>query len=149
MTTVMSTGVLPTGSGDALPLLEILTDRLREAIRAEGIDPQRDTAAVRRLAEVVVRGHDERALTGEVASLSDPDRTVGELVARVSGFGPLQRFLDDPEVEEFRSYPRPLQAPASAAERTLMPVAEVARSRWSQPQTTGRAQCDSQCVHDR
>ena len=25
---------------------------------------------------------------------------VGELVARVSGFGPLQRYLDDPEVEE-------------------------------------------------
>jgi pilus assembly protein CpaF len=25
---------------------------------------------------------------------------VGELVARVAGFGPLQRYLDDPEVEE-------------------------------------------------
>jgi type IV secretory pathway ATPase VirB11/archaellum biosynthesis ATPase len=25
---------------------------------------------------------------------------VGELVARVSGFGPLQPFLDDPTVEE-------------------------------------------------
>ena len=28
------------------------------------------------------------------------ESVIGELVARVSGFGPLQRFLDDPEVEE-------------------------------------------------
>ena len=31
---------------------------------------------------------------------SDVDSMVGELVARVSGFGPLQQFLDDPAVEE-------------------------------------------------
>ena len=32
--------------------------------------------------------------------MPDPVGVIGELVARVSGFGPLQRFLDDPEVEE-------------------------------------------------
>ncbi|MDD9350375.1 ATPase, T2SS/T4P/T4SS family, partial [Mumia sp.] len=31
---------------------------------------------------------------------TDPDATVGELVAAVSGLGPLQPYLDDPEVEE-------------------------------------------------
>jgi pilus assembly protein CpaF len=55
---------------------------------------------VRRIAESVVRAHDERSLTGAVAPVPDVDAVVGELVARVSGFGPLQPFLDDPDVEE-------------------------------------------------
>jgi pilus assembly protein CpaF len=55
---------------------------------------------VRRIAEGVVRDHDERSLTGVVAPVPDIDAVVEELVARVSGFGPLQPFLDDPTVEE-------------------------------------------------
>jgi pilus assembly protein CpaF len=81
-------------------LVESLDQRVREAVRREGVDPQRETVVVRRLAETVVRAHDERSLTGAVAPVSDVDSMVGELVARVSGFGPLQPFLDDPAVEE-------------------------------------------------
>jgi pilus assembly protein CpaF len=81
-------------------LVESLDQRVREAVRREGVDPQRDAIVVRRLAEQVVRAHDERSLTGVVAPVSDVDSMVGELVARVSGFGPLQQFLDDPSVEE-------------------------------------------------
>jgi len=81
-------------------LVESLDQRVREAVRREGIDPQRDAIVVRRLAEAVVRAHDERSLTGVVAPVTDVDSMVGELVARVSGFGPLQPFLDDPTVEE-------------------------------------------------
>ena len=81
-------------------LVESLDQRVREAVRHEGVDPQRDTTVVRRLAEAVVRAHDERSLTGVVAPVSDVDAMVGELVARVAGFGPLQQFLDDPTVEE-------------------------------------------------
>jgi pilus assembly protein CpaF len=81
-------------------LVESLDQRVREAVRREGVDPQRDALVVRRLAETVVRAHDERSLTGAVAPVSDVDSMVGELVARVSGFGPLQPFLDDPSVEE-------------------------------------------------
>ena len=55
---------------------------------------------VRRIVEGVVRDHDERSLTGLVAPVADVDGLVGELVARVAGFGPLQPFLDDPTVEE-------------------------------------------------
>ena len=61
---------------------------------------RRDAPVVRRIAESVVRDHDERSLTGVVAPVPDVDAVVGELVARVSGFGPLQPFLDDPAVEE-------------------------------------------------
>src|SRR5215475_16136980 len=81
-------------------LVESLDQRVREAVRREGVDPQEDALVVRRLAEAVVRAHDERSLTGVVAPVANVDAMVGELVARVSGFGPLQPFLDDPSVEE-------------------------------------------------
>jgi pilus assembly protein CpaF len=93
----MSVGVSGTPSVD---LVGDLDQQLRAAVRREGVDPQLDTGRVRRLAEEVVRAHDERSLTGVVVPVPDPVGVVGELVARVSGFGPLQGFLDDPEVEE-------------------------------------------------
>ncbi|QWC86910.1 Flp pilus assembly complex ATPase component TadA [Nocardioidaceae bacterium] len=55
---------------------------------------------MRRLAESVVAAHDERAVTGAARPLADPAGTVSELIDRVAGLGPLQRFLEDPEVEE-------------------------------------------------
>ncbi|MEP6816215.1 MAG: ATPase, T2SS/T4P/T4SS family, partial [Marmoricola sp.] len=81
-------------------LVDDLDAQVRAAVRRDGVDPQRDAALVRRIAESVVRAHDERSLTGIVAPVADAGGMVGELVARVSGFGPLQRYLDDPEVEE-------------------------------------------------
>src|SRR5680860_1094097 len=77
-----------------------LDQQLRAVVRREAVDPQLDAVRVRRLAEELVRAHDERSLTGVVAPVPDPAGVVGELVARVAGFGPLQRFLDDPEIEE-------------------------------------------------
>ena len=81
-------------------LVENLDAQVRDHVRREGVDPQRDAGLVRRIAEVVVRDHDQRSLSGVVAPVPDVDSVVGELVARVSGFGPLQPFLDDPAVEE-------------------------------------------------
>jgi pilus assembly protein CpaF len=81
-------------------LVESLDQRVRDVVRREGVDPQRDAALVRRIAQGIVQEHDTYSLTGAVAPLSDPESVVGELVARVSGFGPLQPFLDDPSVEE-------------------------------------------------
>jgi pilus assembly protein CpaF len=81
-------------------LVERLDAQVRELVRRDGVDPQRDALVVRRIAEAVVRDHDERSLTGQVAPVAEPSAVVGELVARVSGFGPLQQFLDDPTVEE-------------------------------------------------
>lgn len=80
--------------------LEDLDGLVRDRVRREGVDPQREPAAVRRIAEEVVRHHDERSLTGAVTPVSDAEATVAELVARISGFGPLQPLLDDPEIEE-------------------------------------------------
>lgn len=95
---LMPPGAHLPGQGSAL--VDLLDESVRAIVRREGVDPQRDAATVRRIAEGVVREHDERSLTGQVAPVGDVDRVVGELVARVSGFGPLQPLLDDPSVEE-------------------------------------------------
>ncbi len=91
----------PAHRGDSAgSLVDHLDAQVRDAVRREGVDPQRDVALVRHLAEDVVRAHDERSLTGVVAPVADASGVVGELVARVAGFGPLQAYLDDPDVEE-------------------------------------------------
>ena len=84
----------------AVDLVGDLDQQVRSVVRREGVDPQLDVVRVRRIAEEVVRAHDERSLTGVVTPVPDALGVIGELVARVSGFGPLQKFLDDPEVEE-------------------------------------------------
>lgn len=81
-------------------LMEELDARVREGVRGAGVDPQRDAVVVRRIAEDVVRAHDERSLTGVVTPVSDPTAAVDELLARVAGAGVLQQLLDDPTVEE-------------------------------------------------
>jgi pilus assembly protein CpaF len=81
-------------------LVEQIDQRVRERVRADGVDPQREPSVVRRMAEEAVRAHDERSLTGQVARVQEPTRVIAEVVARVAGFGALQPYLDDPEVEE-------------------------------------------------
>jgi pilus assembly protein CpaF len=80
--------------------VEQLDQELRAVIRRDGIDPQRDGAGVRSAAARLVSDHDHRSLTGAVLPVTDPDAMVEELVSRVAGFGPLQKYLDDPSVEE-------------------------------------------------
>jgi len=78
----------------------VLVDEVRDEVRQRGVDPARDPLAVRRLAEEAAHRHDQRSLTGAVAALEDETGAVGEIVARLSGLGPLQPLLDDPDVEE-------------------------------------------------
>lgn len=84
---------------DAADVAE-MTEQVRIRVRDSGVDPQRDSAEVRRIAENVANAHDERSLTGAVAPLENLPALVDDLVARVSGFGPLQQYLDDPAIEE-------------------------------------------------
>lgn len=92
----MTTEVSPTPAS----LVDDLDRQVRAAVRRDGVDPQRDAHLVRAIAERVVDEHDDLSLTGAVQPVADRPVVVAELVARISGFGPLQKYLDDPEVEE-------------------------------------------------
>ena len=83
--------------GDVLSTLDAV---LRAQVRRDGLDPQLETQTVRRIAERLVRDRDQLSLTGAVLPVTDQDELVDALVANVAGFGPLQPYLDDPEVEE-------------------------------------------------
>ncbi len=86
--------------GHGTPALDLLDADVRAEVRRSGIDPLTEVETVRRVAEAVVRAHDDRSLSGAVRPVDDPERVVAELIARVAGFGPLQCYLDDPTVEE-------------------------------------------------
>jgi pilus assembly protein CpaF len=75
-----------------------ITDRVRERVRLQGGDAGRAVAA--ELARDEVRRYSELALGGTVPLLADERAVEAEVVAAVSGLGPLQQYLDDPEVEE-------------------------------------------------
>lgn len=77
-----------------------LSDRVRDLVRQRRIDPRTDAESVRRAALDVIAEHESRSLTGAVQSLDEPELVIGQIVADVSGFGPLQAYLDDDAVEE-------------------------------------------------
>ncbi len=79
---------------------DVLAERVRAVVREQRIDPSGDAAAVHRVATQVVADHEARSLTGVVDSITEPELLIGRLVADISGFGPLQPYLDDPEIEE-------------------------------------------------
>jgi pilus assembly protein CpaF len=80
--------------------VDTVEDEVRELVRRRGIDPVTDRAAVRRLVDEVVADYDERALTSNLAPLGDSKQATRAVYDAVAGFGPLQRHLDDPSVEE-------------------------------------------------
>ncbi|WP_294012423.1 ATPase, T2SS/T4P/T4SS family, partial [Streptomyces sp.] len=80
--------------------VDTVEHEVRELVRRRGIDPVTDRGAVRRLVEEVVADYDERALTSNLSPLTDPHQAARAVYDAVAGFGPLQRHLDDPTVEE-------------------------------------------------
>ena len=78
----------------------IIDTEVRELIRRRGIDPVRSPSEVRALIVEVLADYTERAVAGAVPIVSDSEVTARAVFDAVAGLGPLQRFLDDPEVEE-------------------------------------------------
>lgn len=78
----------------------IVADEVRELIRRRGLDPARDPSGVRALVQDVVADYDERSVTGALPALADTAGTVKRVLDEVAGFGALQPYLDDPDVEE-------------------------------------------------
>ena len=73
---------------------------VRELVRRRGIDPVTDRAAMRRLVDEAVAEYDDRSLTSSLPPLLDTRQAAKAVYDAVAGFGPLQRHLDDPTVEE-------------------------------------------------
>ncbi|MDX6285716.1 MAG: pilus assembly protein CpaF [Frankiales bacterium] len=83
-----------------MPGLGVVEDEVRELVRRRGLDPDVDGGAIRRLIDEVLADYDERTLTSSLPPLVDPATTAQSVYDAVAGYGPLQRFLDDPQVEE-------------------------------------------------
>lgn len=78
----------------------ILEREVRELVRRRGVDPARDRAALVALVDEALADYDERSVLGSVPPLVDPRSAHKQLLDAVAGLGPLQQYLDDPEVEE-------------------------------------------------
>ncbi|MGP9502585.1 CpaF family protein [Specibacter sp. AOP5-B1-6] len=82
---------------DAFALLE---DEVRELIRRKGLDPLRQGPEVLALIDAAFNDYGERALLGAVPALGQGDDVKRHVFNAVAGFGALQPFLDDPDIEE-------------------------------------------------
>ncbi|MFC7876488.1 CpaF family protein [Isoptericola sp. NPDC057391] len=86
-----------TAPADAAALLE---HEVRELVRRRALDPVRDRPGLERLVAEASADYTERATRGVVPALADPQGAARAVVDALGGLGPLQRYLDDPEVEE-------------------------------------------------
>ena len=82
---------------DAVRLVE---SDVREVIRRTGLDPVRRPSDLERLVREAIADYDERSLIGGLPRLSDRDDALKSVIDAVAGFGALQKYFDDPQVEE-------------------------------------------------
>ena len=84
-------------AADALSLVE---GEVRELVRRRGLDPAAQPDAVRHLVDDVLTDYEDRALSGPLPALGERTAAGRHVYDAVAGVGPLQRYLDDPAVEE-------------------------------------------------
>ena len=77
-----------------------IADRVRERVRLDGVDLGSDEALAARYVRDEVQRYSERALGGSVPLLDDEAHAAQQIVATLTGFGALQPYFDDAEVEE-------------------------------------------------
>jgi len=80
--------------------LVTIADQVRQRVRRDGVDLSRDSELAARYVRDEVRRYSERALGGSVPLLADEAQATREVVAALTGYGPLQPFFDDDTVEE-------------------------------------------------
>jgi pilus assembly protein CpaF len=84
---------------------QILEAEVRELVRTRGIDPMTEADAVAGLIEEAVADYLDRAVTSSLPALTDAAGATRSVLDSVAGFGPLQVFLDDPTVDDYRAVP--------------------------------------------
>jgi pilus assembly protein CpaF len=80
--------------------VSMITDQVRERVRRDGVDLAADRDLTDRYVRDEVRRYSERALGGSLPLIADEAHATRQIVAALTGFGALQPFLDDPEIEE-------------------------------------------------
>jgi pilus assembly protein CpaF len=80
--------------------VDLITDRVRERVRREGVDLAADSDLADRYIREELRSYSERALGGSAPLVDDEAAASRQILAAVTGLGPLQPLLDDPTVEE-------------------------------------------------
>ena len=79
----------------------LVEQEVRELVRRRGLDPAREgPEGVELLVEEVLDEYEARVASSSLPRISDRESVRKEIVDRVAGFGVLQRFLDDPTIEE-------------------------------------------------
>ena len=83
----------------------LIAEQVRERVRRDGVDlggdrDRPDHTIVDRYVREEVRRYSERALGGSLPMLLDEHQAAREIVASITGFGALQPFFDDPDIEE-------------------------------------------------
>lgn len=78
----------------------VIDAEVRTQVRLRGLDPVSQRSEVRAIVEAVVAAYDQRSLVAALPPIDDIDALAHDVLDGVCGFGPLQRYLDDPEVEE-------------------------------------------------
>jgi pilus assembly protein CpaF len=94
------TGVAAAALPSAALADRIIEDEVRELVRRRGLDPLQEPDAIRRLVDEVINDYEERSLIAALPALGDRTEAARVVTDVVAGFGPLQRHLDDPTVEE-------------------------------------------------
>jgi pilus assembly protein CpaF len=80
--------------------VDAIEAEVRELVRRRGLDPVQAPDGARALVEEVVADYARRVLTSALPPVGDREQVTRAVLDAVAGFGPLQRWLDDPEVEE-------------------------------------------------
>src|SRR6478735_1394173 len=77
-----------------------ITERVRARVRTDGVDLASDAALAERYARDALRDYVERSVAGAGPLIADEEQATREVIASLTGFGPLQPYLDDPTIEE-------------------------------------------------
>jgi pilus assembly protein CpaF len=79
---------------------DVIESEVRELVRRRGVDPIREPERVRLIVDDVIADYGDRALVSSLPPVGDEGEVARAVLDAVAGFGPLQRWFDDPEVEE-------------------------------------------------
>ena len=120
-------------TGRVTSAIGLITERVRERVRVDGVDLAGDEALAARLVRDEVQRYSEHALGGSHPLLADEAAVTRQVVATLTGFGPLQPYLDDPSVEELwiNGPDRVFIAREGVSERVDLALTELRCANWS------------------